>query len=307
MIRITRPGKQGITLENPVMNAAGILGWGDAYRDVIDWSKLGAFVTNPVSLAMRSPANGTRVVPLDAGMLVHTGLPNLGLSKTIDTYRPAWERLPIPVILHLIATTPDEIMRCMERIESEDIIAGVELGLDDDIAVPEAVALVRAACERWEKPVLVRLPFGEKHDFARAMIGAGAGGLVLCAAPRGTARDAAGRLVPGRLYGTWIKPLVLRQVGQMARELNAPIVAAGGIHSPQDARDFLEAGANAIQVDSAVWIRPEILNLIASDLGGMTVTQPSGALADEWHTGMTDTERASKAGELPTKEDRKKK
>lgn len=307
MIRITRPGKNAITLENPVMNAAGILGWGDAYRDVIEWSKVGAFVTNPVSLGMRSPANGTRVVPLDAGMLVHTGLPNLGLSKTIETYRSAWERLPIPVILHLIATTPDEIARCMERIENEDIIAGVELGLDDDISQADAVALTRAAAERAEKAVIVRLPFGEKFDFAKAVIGAGAAGLVLCAAPRGTARDAAGRLVPGRLYGTWIKPLVLRQVGQMARELNAPIIAAGGIHSPQDARDYLEAGANAVQVDSAVWIKPDILNLIASDLGGMTVTQPSGALGDEWHTGMTDTERALKAGELPTKEDRKKK
>lgn len=33
-IQITRPGKNAIILEIPVMAAAGILGYGDTYRDL---------------------------------------------------------------------------------------------------------------------------------------------------------------------------------------------------------------------------------------------------------------------------------
>jgi hypothetical protein len=55
---------------------------------------LGAFVTNPLTYTHWNPATGTRVVPLDAGVLVHTGLPNPGLKKVIE---PASRRLGTPV------------------------------------------------------------------------------------------------------------------------------------------------------------------------------------------------------------------
>ena len=73
----------------------------------------------------------------------------------------------------------------------------------------------------------------------------GADALVLTAAPRGTARDIhAGRLVSGRIYGPLIKPLVLRIVGRLRREIpdEIPIIGCGGIHSPGDARDYIDAG-----------------------------------------------------------------
>jgi dihydroorotate dehydrogenase (NAD+) catalytic subunit len=290
VFHITRAGKGSLSLESPVMPAAGTMGYADEYRTLIKLEKLGALVTNPVTLYPRNPAAGTRVVPLDAGVLLHTGLPNPGLDKVIGEHRGKWEKLPVPLILHLMATTLEEVERAMRRIDNEEAIAAVELGVHDDASAEDAAALTQAAVRAAEKPIIVRLPFPASEAMCQAAADAGADALTLCAPPRGTARDANGRLTSGRVYGPLIKPLVLRLVGQLARKLDVPIIGAGGIHSAQDARDYLEAGARAVQVDSVTWIKPQMLEMIARDLGGLVLTQPMGAFADEWHEGMGQTE-----------------
>lgn len=280
-IRITRHAKNSLFVESPVMNAAGTLGFGDEYRDLFDIETLGAFVTNPLTYTPWSPATGTRVVPLDGGVLLHTGLPNPGISKVIEDNRATWERMPMPVIAHVVINTVDEAHKCIAILEREQIIAGIELGLGDDISPAETQWHIRAAVERTEKPVLARLPFSATSDHFAAAVDAGAGALVVCAPPRGTARDQAGRLVAGRIYGPLVKPMVLRMVGQLSRQHpHVPLIGAGGIHSPQDARDYIEAGAVAVQVDSVTWVAPTMLEAIARDLGGMEITQPSGGLDD---------------------------
>jgi dihydroorotate dehydrogenase (NAD+) catalytic subunit len=293
-VQITRAGKGTLTLENPVMPASGTLGFAEEYKGFVKLDKLGAFVTNPVTLDLRNPAHGTRVVALDAGVLVHSGLPNQGLEKTLAAFSAKWRKLPVPVILHLVAASEDELRRALEHINDEDSITAVELGISDDAAPADAKLLVRAAIDQAEKPVIARVPFQEAVAYARACSDAGADALTVCAPPRGTARDAGGRLVSGRVYSPLVKPMVLRLVGQIARSARVPIIGAGGIHSPQDARDFLEAGAVAVQVDSVTWVKPQMLEVIARDLGGLVLTQPIGALADEWHEGMGQTERNQK-------------
>jgi dihydroorotate dehydrogenase (NAD+) catalytic subunit len=292
MIRITRTGKHSLVINSPVMPAAGVMGFANAYHNLIATEKLGAYITNPITYEAWSPASGTRVVPLDAGVLVHTGLPNPGLRGAIKEYSPIWRSMPIPVILHLVATTAEHIQRAVEMIDHEDSISAIELGLDDDIDSRQAAKLVKAAKNHAEKPILVRLPVNDAYEIAPAASDAGADALVIASAPRGTARDPrSGRLVSGRIYGPMVKPMVLRLVGVIARRIqDVPIIGAGGIHNLQDARDYLEAGAVAVQVDSATWVQPNLLERIARDLGGSLVTRASDAYPDEWHPDMGDTE-----------------
>lgn len=292
---ITRPGKYSLTVETPVMPAAGSFGFGDAYRNLIDLKKLGAIVTNPVTLNAWSPARGTRVVSLDAGTLIHTGLPNPGLAKVIKRYRKVWHKLTSPMILHLVATNPNDIRRAVEMIDQEESIDAIELGLSDDLPVQNVQQQVTAAVENLEKPVVVRLPMYNAGEVARVVADAGADALVVAGAPRGTARDPlSGQLVSGRIYGPLIKPLILRLVGVLADDIpDVPIIGAGGIHSSDDARDYLEAGAVAVQVDTAIWVQPSILERIAYDLGGWMVTKKQESLPDEWHPGMRDIERSA--------------
>ncbi len=287
-IEITRPGKYSLILSTPVMPAAGTVGFGDDFARLIDYERLGAIVTNPVTLDRWNPASGTRVVSMDAGILLHTGLPNPGLESVLLRYRSVWERLPLPTILHLVGTNIAQIRRAVELADDVDVVAGIELGLADDISRHDAAALVREA-SMTEKPLLARLPFYECYQLAMPVVDAGADALVVSAAPRGTARDPhTGRLVSGRIYGPLIKPLVLRMVGRLRRDVPAeiPIIGAGGIHAPQDARDFIDAGAVAVQVDTATWAEPKMLERISRDLGGWIATRKKDALMDEWHPDM---------------------
>ena len=291
-IEITRPGKYSLIVSTPVMPAAGTVGFGDSYKALINYEKLGAVVTNSVTIEPWSPASGTRMIPLDAGILLHTGLPNPGLSQVIRRNRKVWANLPIPVILHLVGTNVGHIQRASEILDEVEEIAAVELGLSDDIDVSEAIQLVTAAA-RMEKPLLVRLPFYECYQLARPVAESGADALVVTAAPRGTARDPhTGRLVSGRVYGPLIKPVILRMVGRLRRQIpeDIPIIGSGGIHSPQDARDYVDAGAVAVQVDTATWVQPKMLERIARDLGGWIATRHKDAFLDEWNPDMGHTE-----------------
>ena len=289
---ITRIGKNTLELQTPVMSAAGVFGYGEVYRDFIHLDKLGAIVTHPITYDQWEPAKGARVVPLDAGVLLHTGIPNPGLNKALRRYRNLWAMLPVPVIVHFVATTIEQIRKGVARLDEEECVAAIELGLPDDIGRENAAEIVQAAVAKTDKPVLARLPLLHAYEIAPAVAETGAGALVVSAPPRGTARDPrTGALVSGRVYGPLVKPMVIHAVALLTRDLpNIPIIGAGGVHSPQDARDYMEAGAVAVQVDSVTWIKPKLLETIARDLGGWIVTRESDALPDEWHEGMGDTE-----------------
>ncbi|GAB4323487.1 MAG: dihydroorotate dehydrogenase [Phototrophicales bacterium] len=299
-IQITRPGKNSLILETPVMPAAGTFGYGEVYRDLINIEKLGAIVTHPISYEPRTPTNDTRVIPLDAGVLIHTGLPNPGINKVLRQHRNLWTMLPLPIIVHLIADREDYVRKAAARLDEEACVDAIEIGLYDDITYREAAQMVTAAVSKTEKPLLVRLPLQDAYEIAEAVRDAGASSIVVSAPPRGTARDPkSGRLITGRIYGPIVKTMVLQVVERLAKRIqDVPIIGAGGIHSQQDARDYIDAGAVAVQVDSITWISPPELEYIARDLGGWIVTRQSGALPDEWHHGMGDTEK--KATDKPT-------
>ncbi|MBK8023351.1 MAG: hypothetical protein IPK19_18445 [Chloroflexi bacterium] len=291
-LRISKPGKHALVVNTPVMNAAGILGFGDHYRDLIDFSAVGAFVTNPITYAPWSPATGTRVISLPSGILVHTGLPNPGVSKILSNYRELWRRMDVPIIAHVVAHSPEDMSMAIRMLEREESVAAIELGLADDISTAEVEWYVRAAVGKNEKPILARLHHGATADHARAAVEAGAGGIVAFAPPRGTARDAQGRLTAGRLYGPLVKPMTLRLIGQMARRLpGVAVIASGGVHSEQDARDYIEAGATAVQVDAAIWSTPDLLHRIGRDLGGMAFTRPAGMDDDMYALFMNKGEK----------------
>ncbi|MCU0480484.1 MAG: hypothetical protein MUE54_04645, partial [Anaerolineae bacterium] len=218
-IQITRAGKNPLILETPVMPAAGTFGFGDVYRDLVNFEKLGALVTNPVSYEPRTAAHGARVVKLDSGILIHTGLPNLGINKVLRKYRNLWSMLPLPIIVHLIATTADHVRKSAARLDEEEGVDALELGLNDDISADEAAELIHAATSRTEKPVMVRLPTTDTATIAKIAIEEGASTLVACSAPRGTARDPlTGKLISGRIYSPLIKPIILRIVAQLAEQ-----------------------------------------------------------------------------------------
>ncbi|MBN1564546.1 MAG: nitronate monooxygenase [Anaerolineae bacterium] len=288
MIEITRTGKNTLVIENPVMPAAGTFGFDStAYNDLIDLTKLGAIVTNPITWKPRRIAHGINVIPLPSGVMIHTGVPNPGMQKVLHDYAKSWAGSLAPVIVHVLATTPDDVARCAGSLEGREGVVGIELGLHDQVTLDDINAFLTAVEQNTMLPVLVRVPLYNAVETAQAAEDFGAGAVVVANPPRGTTRDPeTGQLVGGRIYGPWLKVQTLRAVGQVARAVKIPVIGSGGIHTPNDARDFLEAGAVAVQVDTVVWSHPRMIEIIARNLGGLELTRVSGALADEWEPGI---------------------
>ncbi|MGH2521159.1 MAG: nitronate monooxygenase [Anaerolineales bacterium] len=263
MLELAPHHKRGLALPNPVMNASGVLGFAGEYRGLIDFSRLGAFVTNALTYAPRTPAHAPNVVPLPNGVLIHTGLPNPGVRAALRRYNREWERLGLPVIVHLAATTPTDVARSVELLERAEGVSGIELGLRDEVAIEEVLNLIRAAL--GGPPLLLRLPLARAAELCESAARAGADALVVGAPPRGSARVGEDE-VTGRLFGPENFPIALEAVrAVVGKNLGLPVIGAGGIFSVENARAMLEAGAVAVQVDAWVWNDPRRLEQLAAE------------------------------------------
>jgi dihydroorotate dehydrogenase (NAD+) catalytic subunit len=63
--------------------------------------------------------------------------------------------------------------------------------------------------------------------------------------------------VSGGLSGPAIRPLAVWMTWQVYRTVKVPIIGMGGILTGRDALEFLLAGATAVQVGTANFIRPD--------------------------------------------------
>jgi len=62
--------------------------------------------------------------------------------------------------------------------------------------------------------------------------------------------------VTGGLSGPCIKPIALRMVWEVAKNIRKPVIGMGGIMTTEDAIEFMLLGAKAVQVGTANFIEP---------------------------------------------------
>lgn len=278
MIELAPRHKYGLPIASPVMTAAGAFGYGDTYHDLVDIHALGALVTNPVSYKPRSAAHGQRIAVHGDHFVAHTGLPNAGLVRVLKQYRKLWERLPIPVIVHIVATTSSETARASRHLAGTQGVAAIELGLVENITLSKALNLLDAARGDGDLPVIVRVPFSKVDVLAPRLAESGADALTLTAPPRAVLPvspvtvDSATRYMRGRLYGPALFPLLLNVLSQWASNLPVPVIACGGIGSAQDALACLALGATAVQIDAMLWRDPAMLTRIAEGVNQITAS-----------------------------------
>jgi len=249
-------GKRELVLDPAFMNSAGMLGFGPEARGVVALEKLGAFVTAPVSLEARSPARGPRSVDTAGGMLLHTGLPNPGLKAVLRKHAAGWNSFPGALILHLLVSEPFEIAEAARLLEDDERIEGVELGLE--IASPEQARLLLEHAAQLQRPCIARLPLDCPQEVILAARDGGAQAIGL-GPPRGRAQAAGGEFVSGRLYGPALLPLLLERLRTLRPLLDCPLLAGAGLFDAGAFQAAFNCGADALQLDSVLWLRPEIL------------------------------------------------
>ncbi len=266
--------KTGLTLANPVMPAAGCFGFGSEYARLVETEALGAVVVGPVTAGRRAGASLPRALPIPGGVLLHTALANPGIAALVRRCARVWARSPVPVIVHVAGTSSGETASCCQRLAGIEAVSGIELGLFDTIDPDDAVAIIQAARATTNQPLIARLPLidgAPLYSLCEAVVEGGADALTVAAPPRGTAwHESGGRFVRGRLYGPFVHPLALRILRRVVELVPLPVIGCGGIHSAEDARAFLHAGATAIQVGGALWRDPSCLARIAFEIGSFS-------------------------------------
>ena len=243
--------RQELELSSPWMNASGALGFTPAAPP--GWplpETLGAFITNPISLTPRTPAAERACLPYSGGFLLHSGLPNPGLSAALRRFSKRWAQSPVPVWVHILADTPAQAADLVRRLENCAGVAGIEIGLPADGGGEMALDLVRAAL--GELPLAACLPLNlAGEDWVKKLPDLGASAITL-SAPRGALLNENGKPVRGRLFGPALLPWMFPALFQL-RKLGLPLIAGAGIQRRADAEALLKAGAVAIQIDSPLW------------------------------------------------------
>ena len=260
--------KRDLYFSKPLMNAAGSLGFAPDSRTGISLDSFGAYVTNPFSLRSRLPTAQPAVIEYPGGFLLHTGLPNPGLSAGIKKYASKWNKSDLPIIVHLMADRPEETRNMVRMLEEIENVMAVELGfaplLADDI-----ILLTLEMC-LGEVPLIFSLPVEQVLGLGPRLMQEGAQAISV-AAPRGaltppppastslslrSARQGEGQgvmaITTGRLYGPSLFPHTLNIVRDAAK-LGIPIIGAGGVWTKENADAMLSVGALAVQVDVALW------------------------------------------------------
>jgi dihydroorotate dehydrogenase (NAD+) catalytic subunit len=239
----------GLAIGAPLLPAPGC-----AVRDA-DLSRYGAVVSRTATLHTRHDPV-PRFAP-HAGGLVVSALPTVGLRTLLKEETKRWERLTQPVIVSLRGDR-DELGEMTARLENYDI-AGVLLEAEGDAV--DALKVVRAETPR---PILFLLQFEQASlATAQALASAGADALVVATPPRAAAPTGDGW--DGFLIGPAVFPLVLQALRDL-QDLDVPLVALGGIASPDAARAALAAGASAVMLDAARWGNLVAPTLIADAL-----------------------------------------
>jgi dihydroorotate dehydrogenase (NAD+) catalytic subunit len=260
--------KLGLVVANPILLGAGAIGYGEALPRGLELAALGAAVVGPVLGGSRGGKEPPRLAHTNGGLVLDTGLQNRGAGNALQQYGKLWGKLPCPVIVQVAESHPITLAKVVTKLASASAVQGLELLPPADVDAAQLAALLRAAERACELPLWVKLPLGQAATLAPAACEAGAVGLVIGQPPSGTSLRAGPngqpQAVSGALYGPLVFPQMLATLLQVAALLlPAALIACGGLHTVEQVRQCLSAGAQAVQIDSAVWVEPGLPGRLA--------------------------------------------
>jgi len=273
----------GIKLNNPVCAASGTFGYGREYEPYVDISKIGAVIVKGTTLEPRTGNPPPRIIETASGMLNAIGLENPGIKEFLNTHLPYLRENNVTIIANIAGNTIEEYAALAEMIEGNDGVAGIELniscpnvkqgGLQFGTDPQMVYEVVKAVKDKTTLPVMPKLSpnVTDIVEIARASEAGGADALSMINTLMGMAVDINTRKpflanIFGGLSGPAIKPVALRMIYQVYREVKLPILGGGGIVNYRDALEFLMVGATAISVGTGIFINPQITDEIVSNL-----------------------------------------
>lgn len=276
-----------LTLQNPIMPASGT--FSDDLVDVMDLSLLGAHVTKTITREKRGGNPTPRVCEVRGSMLNSIGIPSKGVEHFIANVIPFYRRYDVPLVVSISAHSSDEFARICEEV-SVPGVAAIEVNIScpnieeggkafamRPSSTHSVMTKLRAASDL---PLWAKLTpnTGETTEVAQAAEAAGADALVVSNTLLAMSIDIHSRKpklgnLMGGLSGPSLKPIALRMAYQCAKAVNIPVIGCGGISTVEDVIEYLIAGASAVQVGTATFIKPDTMTTILADLRAYMVAQ----------------------------------
>ena len=272
----------GVEFKNPVTVASGTFGHGEEFAELVDINRLGAVTTKGVANIPWEGNPTPRIAETYGGMLNAIGLQNPGVDTFIERDLKFLKEKDTKIIVNVCGRSISDYVETVERLSDEDVDmfeiniscpnvshGGIAFGTNVD-SVKEITSQIKA---HSKKPIIMKLSpnVTDITEIAKGAEAAGADALSLINTITGMKIDINKRCFAianktGGMSGPAIKPIALRMVYQVANAVKLPIIGMGGISTPEDAIEFLLAGANMVSVGTANFINPNASILVADGI-----------------------------------------
>lgn len=265
----------GVDFKNPVIAASGTFGFGEEYSEYFDVSKIGGISSKGLTINPKAGNEGRRLHEVTGGLINSIGLQNPGIDEFIELEIPKMKQMKTVILANMGGGTMEDYLAGASKLDKTDVdiielniscpnvkSGGMAFGIKSCVA-HEVVSEVRKVTT---KPLMVKLsPNAEDIvEMAVKCREAGADSLSLVNTFKAMAIDINTRKpvfknVFAGLSGACIKPMALRMTYEVAGAVDIPVIGMGGIMNAEDALEFIMAGATAIQVGSANFVKPDIM------------------------------------------------
>jgi dihydroorotate dehydrogenase (NAD+) catalytic subunit len=264
----------GIDLAHPIINASGTFDAIAAQRafgsEVIERFPFSAYVSKTITPAPRAGNPPPRLWEEPAAMVNSIGLPNKGTEGFLEHDLPQLARLPVPLMVSVMATSAEEFADIVEAVAARAEVAAIELNVScpnvhSGLIVGEQPVETQALLGRLrpltDKPLIVKLTpnVADPAAIAAAAEAAGADAVSLIntikAAPLLAGRPWLGA-GSGGLSGPAVRTIAIKQVADVSAAVSIPVVGMGGVERGSHARDLLDAGATLVAVGTASFRDP---------------------------------------------------
>ena len=257
-----------LTISNPFILASGIMDEdaGSMYR--ILKSGAGAVVTKSIGMNERLGHPNPTFVELEHGLLNAMGLPNPGIEAYEEEIK-SLKKDEGTVIGSIFGSNENEfkyLAQTMEQYGADGLELnlscphvkgyGLEIGQDPDLIYK----ITNTVVSNTSIPVFVKLSPNVNNicTLAKTVEKSGAHGIVAINTVKAMKIDIQARTpvlanIIGGYSGKAIKPIGIRNVYEIYKEVSIPIIGVGGITNGLDVIEYLMAGATAVQVGSAIF------------------------------------------------------
>lgn len=272
----------GLDLKNPIIPASGTFGFGEEMSEIYDLNVLGSIMVKATTIKERLGNATPRIAEVYGGMLNSIGLQNPGVDAVIEKIKKL-EKYNFKVIANIAGESIEDYEEVAKILSKIDNVGALELNIScpnvkeggiafgtDPKMVFEITKRVKSASS---KPVYVKLSpnVTDIVAIAKAAESAGADGLSMINTLVGMKIDMktkkpllANKI--GGFSGPAIKPVAIRMIYDVYKNVKIPIIGMGGIMDAYDVLEFLYAGASAVGIGTANIINPYVCKEIIEDL-----------------------------------------